>query len=64
MFNGAWELRAHSPDIRHKVKASLRTILAVTHQFLAENLFLVEQTKNDQRDKQRKGRQGPIRSKG
>lgn len=45
------------PDKRDKTKLSLQTIFGIAGQFLAENLFLVKETQNDERNEQRKSGQ-------
>ena len=44
------------PEVRHQTKASAEAIFGVAGQFLAKNLFLIEQANNDEWDEEGKNR--------
>ena len=46
------------PEVRHQTKAGVEAIFGIAGQFLAQNFFFVEETKDDQRNEENEGRQG------
>jgi hypothetical protein len=55
-------VRPRLPDEWDESEAGAEAVFRIAGQFLAQNLFFVEETENDQRDEEKEGRQSEVRA--